>query len=108
MEGREMTYCPCCGRPYTLGVRPMPGPPGYHNMQGWLPTLWGPPTFWPAPPAYNTTSAGWTHLWLSQQPLESPQESYNKYVRALREMEAALARYPSGWSEPASEWDKIP
>ena len=27
---------------------------------------------------------------------------------ALRETEAALARYPSGWSEPASEWDKIP
>ena len=39
---------------------------------------------------------------------ESPQESYDKYARARRETEAALARYPSGWSEAASEWDKIP
>ena len=76
-----MNCCPCCGRPYNYP--PMPGPPGYHNMQAW-PTTWGPTTFWPAPPPPN------------------------RYVRAGRETEAALARYPSGWSEPASEWDKIP
>ena len=100
-RGDEMTYCPCCGRPY---LEP--------DSQARPPAFWVPPTFWPAPlsPTRDTTSAGWTHLWLSQQqnPLESPQESYSRYVRGGRETEAALARYPSGWREPASEWNKIP
>ena len=81
-----MTYCPCCGRVFNYG-------PVY-------------------PPSQLAQQMDFTQQWrlaqMAQMAAQQPEDGYDQYVRAQRQAKAALSRYPSGWSEPASEWDKIP